>query len=339
MLVLIGLWFLISLYQPFAGSGTGRIEVTIPTAASVGEVGDVLVKDGVVSSGFFFKLRAELDGDHFRAGTFAMKRGMSYGAALQVLTTAPALPQTTNVTIIPGKSRWQLDQLLRSQGVPGSYLRDTIKSRLLNPAHYGAPANTPSLEGFLYPDTYALKRPISITALVADQLTRFKQEFARINFSYARSKNLTEYDVLKIASLEEAEAFKPSDLRLVASVVYNRLRLGMDLGFDTTAAYAANNYTGNLTNAQLNSSSPWNTLNHRGLPPTPIDSPALGAIFAAAHPATTNYLYFIVKVCGDGALSFTSNYQQFLEWSAAYSRSLNARGATKTEFCSAKKRG
>jgi UPF0755 protein len=327
-------WFLISLFQPFTGAGSGTVVVTIPEQASSADIGSLLVKDKVVSSSFFFRLRVQLGGDHLHAGTYTLKRGMSYSAALAVLNKAPAAARTTNVTIIPGKSRYQLSQLLSSQGVKGSYLVESRRSRLLDPVHYGAPHSTPTLEGFLYPDTYNLREPVSVAALIADQLEQFKKEFHSVNFSYAKSRHLTPYDVLIIASLEDAEAALPGDLPKVAGVIYNRLAAGMNLGLDTTAAYATNNYTGNLSNRQLNSSSAWNTLNHRGLPPTPIDSPDLAAINAAAHPAPTNALYFIVKVCGNGALDFTSSYAQFERWSVAYSTSLAKRGAQKTEFCS-----
>jgi UPF0755 protein len=327
------IWFVISLLQPFTGSGSGVVNVVIPTDASTSQVGNLLSQDGVISSGFFFKLRVELSGDHFDAGSYALAHGMSYGTVLAKLTAGPALAPTENVTIIPGKSRYQLNQLLHAQGVAGSYSKDTLKSALLNPSVYGAPKRVPSLEGFLYPDTYQLRKPLKIPALVADQLTQFKKEMASVNLSYAKSRHLSAYDVLKIASLEDAEAALASDLPKVASVIYNRLRLGMNLGLDTTAAYAANNYAGNLTTKQLNSSSAWNTLNHRGLPPTPIDSPDVEAINAAAHPARTDDLYFIVKVCGNGALNFTSNYEQFLIWSRQYSQALAKRGAQKTEFC------
>jgi UPF0755 protein len=330
-------WFLISLLEPFTGSGSGKVSVRIPADASSSEVGDLLAKDKVVSSSFFFKLRTELGGDHFTAGRYELRRGMSYGAALSLLAKGPAAIPVANVTIIPGKSRYQLNALLKSQHVAGSYLKSTLRSPLLNPTAYGAPRHLPSLEGFLYPDTYQLRKPIKIPALVADQLRQFKQEMKSVNLRFAKSKNLTAYDVLTIASLEEAEAALPSDLPKVASVIYNRLQDGMDLGLDTTAAYAANNYSGNLTAKQLSSSSPWNTLDHPGLPPTPINSPDLAAINAAAHPAATRYTYFIVKVCGNGALNFTASYQQFLTWSRQYSQSLAAKGATKTEFC--RKRG
>src|SRR6202020_2063867 len=100
-------------------------------------------------------------------------------------------------------------------------------------------------------------------------------------------------------------------------VIYNRLRLNMDLGLDSTGAYATGNY-GTLTDKDLHRRAPGNTTHHQGVPPTPIDSPDLQAINAAAHPAKSNALYFINKVCGNGALRFTANYQQFLHWSALW---------------------
>jgi UPF0755 protein len=124
--------------------------------------------------------------------------------------------------------------------------------------------------------------------------------------------------VLIIASMVEAEAAKARDRGLVASVIYNRLKLGMPLQIDATTRYATGNYTHPLTRAQLHSSSRYNTRTHTGLPPTPIDSPGLASIQAAAHPTHTNYLYFVVKPCGNGALVFSSSYQQFLADSARY---------------------
>jgi UPF0755 protein len=104
---------------------------------------------------------------------------------------------------------------------------------------------------------------------------------------------------------------------------------------DSTVAYATGNYTFNFTVGQLNSRSPWNTYNHRGLPPTPISSPSLQSIDAAAHPAHTDYLYFVNKVCGNGALAFTSSYQKFLrlsaDWRAALARA--QRRHRSAEFC------
>lgn len=340
MLAALVIWFLIELFQPFHGTGHGSIEVTVAPDSSVGQVGTLLADDGVIESAFFFKLRATLDGDRDKllAGRHRLRLGMSYSAALTALTTPPPPVPTTNVTITPGRSRQQITKLLKSQGVDGDYAQATRHSPLLQPAQYGAPKDTPSLEGFLFPDTYQLRKPLKISALVDDQLTEFKQQFAKVNFSYAKSKNLTPYDVLIIASLISEESLLPGDAPLAASVIYNRLRLGMDLGLDSTVSYATGNY-GVLTEKDLHSPSRWNTTNHPGLPPTPIDSPDLQAIDAAAHPARTDYLYFIDKVCGNGKLLFTASYDQFLRWSQAWSAAVAKaeRDGGSAEFCSTKK--
>jgi cell division protein YceG involved in septum cleavage len=238
--------------------------------------------------------------------------------------------KTTNVTIIPGRTRRQLDKLLRSQGVKGSYYSDTRSSPLLNPRSYGAPPGTHSLEGFLFPDTYNLREPLRIPALVADQLQNFKRKWATVNLSYARQHHLTPYDVLTIASMVEAEAATPHDMRLVASVIYNRLRLGMPLQIDATTRYATGNYTRPLTEKELKSPSPYNTRTHTGLPPTPIDSPGLQSIQAAAHPPQTDYLYFVVKPCGNGSMVFSSSYQQFLADTAQYDQARSKLGRSPT---------
>ncbi len=248
--------------------------------------------------------------------------------------TGPPVERTVNKTIIPGLSRTQVQETLARAGIKGNYMRATLRSPALDPRRYGAAADTPSLEGFLWPDTYNLREPVRIGALVADQLAAFKQNFAQVNLGYAKSKNLTAYDVLKIASLLMGESMKAGDQRKVASVIYNRLREGVDLGLDSTVEYATGHY-GALTEKDLQSPSPWNTRNHAGLPPTPINSPDLAAIEAAAHPARTGYLYFINRVCGDGALRFTASYSQFLHWSALWSAAVTKAGNDlgKAEFC------
>jgi UPF0755 protein len=315
--VILVLWFLIELFQPFAGSGHGEVTVTIPPHAGTSQIAQILDRDGVITCTFpsctlLFEIRAKLDGRTLLSGTYHLKRGMSFSAAIGALSTPPPPAKVKEVTIIPGETRAHLSKLLAGQGVAGSYLAATRRSHLLKPTAYGAPASTPDLEGFLFPDTYQLRVPISMGALVADQLRDFKRRFAGVNLAYARSHHLTPYDVLIVASLVQAEARKAHDFPLVASTIYNRLRLGMPLGLDSTTRYATGNYTRPLTVSQLHSSSPWNTRTHRGLPPTPIDSPALSALQAAAHPPQTNYVYFVNRPCASGALAFTASYAQQL---------------------------
>lgn len=332
-------WFLIELFQPFHGSGHGSIEVTVPKGASTSQVGSILARDGVISSSFFFKLRADLDGStKITAGKHKMELGMSYAAALKALAKPPLPPPTASITIAPGRSRQQLRKLLKSQGIKGNYVKETKHSKLLDPTTYGAAKSTPNLEGFLFPDTYQIRKPVTMSVLVADQLKQFKQQFKQVNLTYAHSKNLTAYDVVIIGSLLEGEAKTRKDARLVASVIYNRLRLGMDLGLDSTVRYATGNY-GTLTQSDLNSSSPWNTRNHAGLPPTPINSPGLQAMKDAAHPAQSSYLYFVNKVCGNGKLLFTASYSQFLVWSQAWNDAVAKaqQNNTSAEYCKKQK--
>jgi UPF0755 protein len=329
------IWFCIELFQPFHGSGHGNVTVIIPAHSATSTVGDLLERDGVIASGFFFELRAALGGDRGKlmAGTYHLKRDMSYGQVLKVLTTPPPAAKVTTVTIIPGRTRVQVSALLRAEGVSGSYLAATRHSPLLDPASYGAPRGTSSLEGFLFPDTYQLREPINLDALVADELTQFRKEFATVNLGYARSRHLSAYDVLTIASIVEEEAATAHDRPLVASVIYNRLKDGIALGMDSTTRYEFNDYTKPLTSSQLSSPSPYNTRLNKGLPPTPIGNPGLSAIEAAAHPARTNYLYFVVKPCGNGASVFSSNYNQFLADSARYQSARAARGGRSPSKC------
>jgi uncharacterized YceG family protein len=307
------IWSLVELFQPFQGTAHGRVTVKIPERSSSSQIGDLLAKDGVVSSSFFFELRATLAGQRgdLRPGVYHLQLGMSYGDVLTALTKTPPAAKVTQLTVTEGRTRDQINALLRAQHVGGNYLADTRRSPLLDPLKYGVKRRPGSLEGFLFPDTYDLVEPIKIPSLVADQLRAFKQNFAKVNLSYARRKHLTPYDVLTIASLIEAEASTARARPLVSSVIYNRLADGMMLQLDSTTRFATGNYTRPLTVSQLHSRSPYNTHTHLGLPPTPIDNPGMAAIQAAAHPARSNFLFFFTRPCGRGTV-FASTYSRFL---------------------------
>ena len=305
-------WFLIELFQPLGTSPHGSVTVVIPPNSSTKEIGTLLERQGVIAHGFFFELRATLGGERgdLRSGTYHLQHDMSYGSVLDTLSKPPHAAPTTQLTISEGHTRAYVSALLRKQKIKGNYLAATRHSRLLDPRRYGAPRNTPSLEGFLFPDTFTLVKPAKVSALVADQLKDFKRRFAGVNLGYARSKHLSPYDVLTVGSLIEAEAASQKARPLIASVIYNRLADHMMLQFDTTTQYATGNYTKPLTVSQLHSKSPYNTHTHFGLPPTPIDSPGLASIQAAAHPARTHYLYFFAKPCSNQTV-FATSYAQF----------------------------
>jgi UPF0755 protein len=334
VVVLFGAWFLIELFQPFTGAGTATVEVSIPPGFSARQIGDLLASRGVVSSGFFFDLRASLDGDgpKLRHGIVQLRRGMSYSAALTALTTAPAVV-TIKVTIPEGFTRRQIAALAKADRLAGDYLVASRRSSALDPRSYGASAAVHTLEGFLFPATYFNFPGANVSKLVGQQLTAFHQNFDGLSFAKSRAAHLSEYDVLIIASMVEREAQVPTDRALVAAVIYNRLRAGMTLGIDATLRYALNDYTHPLTGSELALNSPYNTRLHAGLPPTPISNPGLASMVAAADPASVSYLYYVNKPGTCGELAFASSYAQFQADVAAYNAARNAAGGRSPTTC------
>jgi uncharacterized YceG family protein len=153
-----------------------------------------------------------------------------------------------------------------------------------------------NLEGFLFPATYDFTAATTTAQLVKSQLAAFCTQWRQVNLTYARSKNLTDYDVLKIASMVERETIAPSERPLVAAVIYNRLHARIPLGIDATLRYGLHIApTQSILESQLQSDNPYNTRKFPGLPPTPIANPGLPSIRAAAHPAKVDYLYFVRK--------------------------------------------
>jgi uncharacterized YceG family protein len=201
-----------------------------------------------------------------------------------------------------------------------------------DPSTYGAPKGA-SLEGFLFPSTYELPKNPTVDDLVTRQLAAFRQKMAGVDLAYAKSKNLTTFDVLTIASMIEREVQVPRERALVAAVIYNRLRKGIPLGIDATTRYAVGNYTEPLTPEQLASGSPYNTRVVSGLPPGPIGNPGIASIEAAAHPAKVAYLYYVVKPGTCGEHSFSTTYAQFQQDVARYNSARAAAGGKSPDSC------
>ncbi len=175
-----------------------------------------------------------------------------------------------------------------------------------------------NLEGFLFPDTYDFLTTTTSKQLVQAQIKTFCRNWGTVDLAYARSKNLTQYDVLKIASMIEKEAAVPGDRAKIAAVIYNRLHLRMPLGIDATLRYGLHiPPTSSITTAEQNSSSPYNTGKAYGMPPTPIANPGLPSIRAAAHPAHVDYIYY-VRIPGTHRHKFFDNPDAFNAYLAAH---------------------
>ncbi|HSS79630.1 MAG TPA: endolytic transglycosylase MltG [Gaiellaceae bacterium] len=174
------------------------------------------------------------------------------------------------------------------------------------------------LEGFLFPATYDFTVRTTSPQLVAAQLKAFRTNWAKLDLGYARSKNLTPYDVLVIASMVEKETPAPEERQLVAAVIYNRLHAHMALGIDAALRYGLNiPPTESIHESQLANPTPYNLRLHAGLPPTPIGAPGLASLQAAAHPAKVNYLYFVAKPDKKHHF-FTASSAAFEQYKAAH---------------------
>ena len=208
--------------------------------------------------------------------------------------------------IKPKLSERKYRKLTRNSTLPGRYAGDS-KSR--------------TLEGFLFPATYEFLRATTTEQLVSDQLVAFRAAWKKLDLRYARSKNLTRYDVLIIASMVEKEAFSPDERAKVAGVIYNRLHVHMHLGIDATLRYGLKLKPTQSLAPYLRSKSLYNTGEHYGrygLPPTPICNPGLAAMQAAAHPYRRHsYLYYLRKP-GTRTHYFTSSSDEFIAHEKAW---------------------
>ncbi len=337
LLILAGIaavaFFLYRLYEPGADGGEGRVAVTVAPGSSAEQIGRLLARQDVVASSFFFSLRARMSGENLRSGKLSLKRGMSYEAALAELTKAPpAAPVLTKITLPEGPGRKELAARVKQAGFTGSYLKASRSSTALDPRDYGAPKSA-SLEGFLFPATYALEPRSSAQALVTQQVRTFKREFAKVTTALATRRKLSRYDVLIIASMIEREALVPKDRRLIAGVIYNRLEQGMPLGIDATIRFELENFSRPLRESELKRDTPYNTRIRTGLPPGPIGNPGLAAIQAAANPARNDFVYYVVKPCENGAHAFSSTNEKFLRDVAAYNAKRDELGGKDPSQC------
>jgi uncharacterized YceG family protein len=333
-LCLLAFAVLIAVFQPLAGDGGDPVRVVVPKQAGVGDIADLLEERGIVSNSMLFEVRATLAGDRgdLKPGSYELREDMPYADVLDRLTAGPA-QQIVRVTIPEGLSRREMTSLVGRAGVTGDYLRASAGTSLVAGRGYGVPDSAESLEGFLFPATYELRGGARTSALVRRQVSAFEQSVSRVDLSYARSKNLTVYDVVTIASMVEREVQVPRERKLVAAVIYNRLKAGQPLGIDATIRYATGNWSRPLKQSELAIDSGYNTRTRAGLPPGPIGNPGLASLQAAARPARVGYRFYVVKpgTCGEHAFSATD--AEFARDQQRYNEARDAAGGKSPTTC------
>jgi UPF0755 protein len=274
------------------GSGTGpAVRVTIPPGATMRVAADSLAKAGVVRWARPFRLYASLRKSDrgIKAGTYQLHKGAGWGFVLDALNAGKGI---LNIVTIPeGFSLSQIAPLLASKlgGSEDSVdaaARDTALLRELD-------VPTPTLEGYLFPDTYTFADNTTARAAVGVMVRRFEHVWKPEWTARLDTIHLSRNDVMALASIVEKEARLAEERPLIAAVYLNRLRIGMLLQADPTVQYALGKHVARVFYKDLEIESPYNTYKHTGLPPGPIASPGRASIEAALYPANVDYAYFV----------------------------------------------
>ncbi len=293
-----GIWLWHELRIPYKGY-SGRLVLVVQRHAQADQVADELLRHGVISERLPFLLLYTLGRRRHQTlkfGEYLFDRPLNATQIYEKLARGEVYLHT--VVIPEGSDRYDMARIFqRDIGLdPRAFLaatRQTAEIRGLDP-------RAPTLEGYLFPDTYRLPRGISAGEVVETMLRRFRGVYASDIRTALSSDTHSLHEVITLASLVEKETPNPSERPLIAGVFFRRLQRGMLLQCDPTVIYAVERteggsdaFNGPITGQDLVLPSPYNTYLHRGLPPGPICSPGLASILAALHPAPGKALYFV----------------------------------------------
>jgi len=293
------------------------VTIEIAPGESAAQIARELDEAGVVASGAEFErvVRDARASNRLQAGSFELETGMDPEAVLAALLEGPGGVEVYRITVIEGLSVGRtLESISNQTGftleeLTRPLLDETITSGLL-PAE---PEELRDWEGLLFPDTYEFARDATPVDILSQLAATAEERVAAVDWTVLEERGLTPYDGIIIASLIEKEVVVDEERPLVASVIFNRLDLGMKLQIDATVIYALGAVPeGGLSFEDLEINSPYNTYLIDGLPPTPISGVRAASLRAAAAPAETDFLYY-VRTEESGAHTFTDDFDEFLE--------------------------
>lgn len=300
-------WFWWQLNPP-GGSGA-KVEVQIAHGCGVPCIGSELSHRGVIGPSWVFNVYSRLNGDtNFKAGTYELRKNMGVRSAVKAMKAGPHIAYV-RLTIPPGF--WMQQIAARVGKLPGLDIDSFVEATQNNAVRSAfEPQGVNNLEGLLWPDTYNISADEDEIFVLSTLVTTFDKKAVGLGLANANVQGHTAYDIIKVASLVEAEAKFDADRPKIASVIYNRLARGMPLQIDATLIYAR----GDPRNRSLSDkdkliNSPYNTYTHTGLPPTPIAAVSAASLKAAIAPADTQYLYYVV-IDKKGHTAFAATLQQ-----------------------------
>jgi UPF0755 protein len=318
------------IHQPYKGYAGAETFVEIPPGTSTPGMGRALANAGVVQNAEIFRITVWMRGAgrRLQAGEYRFDRAMTPAEVVDRIARGEVFLRP--VTFREGLTIRQMGEIFAAQGF-GSREEFVAAARKAEAIRDVDPAAS-DLEGYLFPDTYTLPRRTTAEQLVARMTARFEKALTPEIRAQAAARGLSVRQLVTLASLVEKETAKAEERPLVAAVYVNRLKIGMGLQCDPTVIYAlerAGRYTGNLTRADLQFDSPYNTYRYAGLPPGPIAAPGRASLQAAAQPADVPYLYFVSRNDGSHAFAATldEHNRNVHEWQVLYFRAKRQQGA------------
>ncbi len=315
----LGLWVRQGLAAP-AGELERPVVVEIPTGSSSREMAKLLEHAGVIRSARHFLLaRAWRSDEVLQAGEYQFQRPVSVWEAYEKLVRGEIMLHP--VTVPEGLTRFEVAKVVAAAGF-GTEQEFLALSANPDPIRDLFP-EAQSLEGCLFPETYNFPRAAGAEEVLAAMLQAFRGAFE--SAARGTESQLEPHEALTLASLIEKETGVVEERRLVSSVYYNRMRLGMLLQCDPTIIYGLlleDRYRGKIYESDIRDPHPYNTYVHAGLPPGPIANPGLASIRAAFHPAESDYLYFVAKAAGKPDHVFSKNLRAHNRAVADYRRTL-----------------
>jgi UPF0755 protein len=271
------------------------VVVEIPEGSNLTQIANLLEEKGVIDDAFTFRLYVQQQGKekNLLPGSYKLLTVSEYADVLSTITTGEK--QVIYKLVIPeGFTVNQVKERI-IKDIPFVEQQELDKAMDINNfSGYEFIKDKENLEGFLFPKTYDVILEYNAVNILEMMIAQYQVETNSLDWSYADNNNFEYYDILKIASLIEREAYIPEERPLISAVIYNRLKAGMPLQIDATVRYALDKWDGIVTYDDLEVDSPYNTYKYAGLTPTPICNPGLAAIKAALEPADVDYLYYVV---------------------------------------------
>ncbi len=320
--------FVEGLLSPTTGTEnlTGEmVEVTIPKGADTATIAEILKEKKLVKSKFSFRLSSKLNGydGTYQQGTYDVDTGMTPTQIMELLQTG-VVHYEKKITIPEGYNVRQIAEKAEEVGIctAEEFIEETNHGFFAYDFVENLPQREYMLEGYLFPDTYYLSNDMTAHDLVDMMLARFDKMYTAEYKKAVEESGHSLDEIVTIASMIEKEINVDEERERAAGVIYNRLKEEMSLGIDATVLYAIGKSAGELTKADLQIDSPYNTRINKGLPLGPIANAGEASFRAALYPEKNDYLYYVVEKKGSNSHVFTKTYEEFLAAKKKYQNSV-----------------